>query len=264
MIDFYDDQGSLIQPFYPPAVIYTNRGSKISDVTFTKNLFSTDFPLSLLVFDVTSQVVDLSASTKKDPHYSDSNGTYNLLRHDLSHYLQDWEIVNEIRFTKKLNIFDYYKRLGEIVSFLQNSTQEQNELKIFQSGLFILGHELSVIFNTKKNIYRLDSPLTFEELIKTIQNIMIENIIHSEGEKSGSWSAKGRNRYYYKFFFRDHEFILKNKHDLSPDKKPYLPEKEVFNKLSLEEKEEAVKDGYQRFWDDFLKIYFRYNIIPVT
>lgn len=285
---------SEVEVFYPPMIVYTDRESKIAPATFVDQTLHEDYGAGLMLFDVDSKLMNYykPERTKKDPHYSQFTGTYQLLLHDQMHILEQYMMEYMLKYGS------YHLDWGVFlhqINALRNRVKNQNEnaSKILTNGLFILCHELLNVSYPGKiyEVYRvyqktgegrsdyLPDKATFDDVIRHIKKCMalvLWRINRSDDE--------------YKIDYRDHEFILKNVTDLEgnpilsmtsleefkAERKEIEKRKEELRKIPWEERgtdlmekwsktmseireldkkiARLFESAYEKFWDTFLQI----------
>lgn len=271
--------------FYPRIFIYTQTSARaISPNTFVQEALHKDYGVDLLLFFVGSQEYRTSKTTdkvgtKKDPHYSQFNGTFSLLLHDIAHAneqcaIEEDAIINgDFNLIKTLKIIREYsimlmakhnileehlnniKYKYEIANrsddpSLEEWKQSRNQAKVLRDGLFILSHEfLNSVINYqyifKKNWYlikKISDPK--EKFIKLISLVKADMINHAQSNRKGDAFFMGRLMG-YKTDHRDHEYILQN--DLVKSNRRTVT-------MSPEDKQVVVQEEYNNFWDTFIAL----------
>ncbi len=269
----------FIKIFHPPMVLYSvlvpdpskKQGFSIHDIIDQR--FQADYGSGLLLFSVHSKIYEQPAEdsvrkkklgSKQSPHFGRWDGTYNMLRHDYLHNVEQNKMEWAIKEGLKL---DWKGHLDKIYFLRETMDPKSNKYKIISNGLFILSHEL---FNVMA--YYLNLTNNYEEILGAVKNLQPRSfrdmiLIIKQSMMEVTWLPREavhseKNRVTgYKVTHRDHEFILKgNVTDTKgkplwvsdwADYKSHLPQD---RDKRGQMKSELVRDGYGRFWDTFLNI----------
>lgn len=242
----YDTDELLEEHFFPPVIIYTNRKSSISYATFVDQILNSHYGVGLMLFDDQSfSHKGDKPGTKREPHYSKFNRTLKTLNHDRAHILEQYKAE---RFIKEKWGIDWRAHLQDInqkrLSFKET---DQNAFKLLTNGLFLLSHELTNI--TGSNILKDGILLIWAE---DKDNIQFSDIIETLPQTMKHGTETLKRNLHYKEDIRDFERALQGIYD--PNGVLFLPDREDFSKLTVDEKQKTVSDGFARFWKYFLEL----------
>lgn len=272
----------LEDPFYVPIVIYTNRESKISPVTFVDQDLNYDYRGKLALFDVNSNVFKtmindqpIFIGTKKDPHYSYHNGTFRLFKHDMMHHVEQMRMEREL-LSKTCSPFGVTRCDVDWPRWLKFANQvrlawkdkNDNYYRILTNGLFILSHELFNVMRKTRD-FSDDKVEGYDVLSSTYipENSGFFDIIDYIRDNMIAFTLNiKRSSFLYKVDYRDFEYAVRDITNL--DRKPLLPHKssllktesssETDNKTATEamhaEYHKALAHAYVEFWKMFTQL----------
>ena len=202
------------------------------------NQFCNNYYTSYIAFfDVLSVKKTDSQRTKSDPHWSSVNGTYAMLQHDFAHI--DAMIDSYSNDSRSLK---YIKEVCKIQKIYREE-ENLNDATVLMNGLFMIIHE-------KSSGLREATGDNLNDFITSATGIYKDFMI--DGLKKYKTDS-------YKFHLRDLESIAYglNKSPLHDDQGPFYAFKDVRGMPKDEkyqEKVKALKVGYGRFWDYFLRL----------
>lgn len=239
-------------------IIYGNpnrevKARNISPFHFVDQYCNPTYSSYILFFDMLSAPLK---PTKKDPHWSMENGTYQMLKHDVGHVRAQ---ISGLKDKKKF--------LMQACSLIEEykESSNYNAATVLTNGLFIIIHERPEVTQYDLSMKPVHS---FKQITQNLQNIMSFNT--RQGGSLGTYGSKT-----YKQENRDWEYILKNTYIDPKDKtrkvvhdqdgKPFLPImvdpdlqkatrpfKDSSNRSN--EMTMALSKGYHRYWNYFLSL----------
>lgn len=256
-------------------VIYGNpnpqiKRRNISPYHFVQQYCAEPYSGYVAFFDVLSMKTE--KRSRKDPHWSMENGTYNMLHHDYRHISvqlnnlsfssfereSDYETIKnnfKASFRNAYKTYEKYKILGK-----------NNEATILIDGLFIILHEKPSLIERNADYFISNDSLG--GLLTKIQQNQLNTMFRVYNMEYGTMKYKEERRD-WEFILRDRYIdsqdpsIIKPVHD--KDGIPFLPIRydSNINKMTRpfadtesdkrkELMQEALDDGVQRFWGYFI------------
>lgn len=262
-------------PTSPLCIVYANKVPSVKrgimPVHFVREFLSGSYPAHILSFDPLLTMP--STPRKRNPHWSQVATTQDLLIHDFSGHYHAFQTMN----IKSQKVREVLQPFYQIQRQYEMNPATRNEATILMDGLFILTHEFvgiwGEVLKENKIAYSPNSVKIIKELLPALKAMAPAGVAKVFYPSYDFYGSRG-----YKEEYRDWEFILKDSYldsneggmKLVHDEKgSFLPgitfdsnkgkSSRPFSDLTLKEERDhamknALKQGYERFWDYFLKI----------